>query len=78
VELKADTGAWLLVIEDDGRGFGFAGRFSQTELDEARKGPVVLKERVRLINAQLTIESHPGQGSRLEITVPQQREAAHG
>ncbi len=78
VELKAQTGTWLLVIEDDGRGFGFAGRLSQSELDEARKGPVVLKERVRLINAQLTIESHPGRGSRLEIRVPQQREAAHG
>ncbi|HVO60431.1 MAG TPA: histidine kinase [Terriglobales bacterium] len=78
VELKAKPGAWLLVIEDDGRGFGFSGRLSQAELDEARKGPVVLKERVRLINAQLTIESHPGRGSRLEITVPQQREAAHG
>lgn len=78
VELKADTGAWLLVIEDDGRGFEFSGRLSQAELDHARKGPVVLKERVRLINAQLTIESNPGRGSRLEITVPQQREAAHG
>ena len=78
VELKAKSGSWLLVIEDDGCGFGFSGRFSQAELDEARKGPVVLKERVRLINAQLTIESHPGRGSRLEITVPQQREAAHG
>jgi signal transduction histidine kinase len=78
VELTAYTGAWLLVIEDDGRGFEFSGRLSQTELDDARKGPVVLKERVRLINAQLTIESNPGRGSRLEITVPQQREAAHG
>ena len=78
VELTANQGAWLLLIEDDGRGFGFSGRLSQTELDEARKGPVVLKERVRLINAQLTIESNPGRGSRLEITVPQQREAAHG
>lgn len=78
VELTAHTGAWLLVIEDDGRGFGFSGRLSQAELDESRKGPVVLKERVRLINAQLTIESNPGRGSRLEITIPQQREAAHG
>jgi two-component system nitrate/nitrite sensor histidine kinase NarX len=78
VELTANTSSWLLVIEDDGRGFEFSGRFSQTELDEARRGPVVLKERVRLINAQLTIESNPGRGSRLEIRVPQQREAAHG
>jgi signal transduction histidine kinase len=78
VELEANAGAWMLVIEDDGRGFEFSGRLSQAELDQARKGPVILKERVRLINAQLTIESHPGQGSRLEITVPQQREAAHG
>lgn len=78
VELKATTGAWLLIIEDNGCGFGFSGRLSLPQLDEARKGPVVLKERVRLINGELTIESSPGRGSRLEITVPQQREAAHG
>ena len=32
-------------------------------------------ERVRLIAGELTIESNPGRGSRLEIQVPKNREA---
>jgi signal transduction histidine kinase len=38
------------------------------------KGPLIIKERVRLIEGELTIESNPGRGSRLEIHVPQKRE----
>jgi len=78
VRLDANGSEWKLTIEDDGQGFDFSGRLTQSELDQARKGPVVIKERVRLIDGELTIESNPGQGSRLEITVPQQREAAYG
>jgi signal transduction histidine kinase len=78
VRLGSRNGIWHILIEDDGRGFPFAGRFSQTELDTLGKGPVVIKERVRLIEGELTIESNPGSGSRLEITVPQRREAAYG
>ena len=33
------------------------------------KGPLVIRECVRLINGDLTIESLPGRGSRLEITI---------
>jgi signal transduction histidine kinase len=33
---------------------------------------------VRLIDGELTIESSPGQGARLEITVPQPKDAAYG
>jgi signal transduction histidine kinase len=78
VRLFSKGGQWKLTVEDDGRGFDFSGRLSQIELDEAHRGPLVIKERVRLIDGELTIESTPGQGSRLEITVPQQREAAYG
>jgi signal transduction histidine kinase len=78
VRLAAGNGSWNVTVEDDGRGFPFSGRFSHTELDALRKGPVVIKERVRLIEGELTIESNPGRGSRLEITVPQQKDAAHG
>ncbi len=78
VRLFSHSGEWKLTVEDDGRGFDFAGRLSQAQLDEAHKGPLVIRERVRLIDGQLTIESNPGQGARLEVTIPQQREAAHG
>jgi signal transduction histidine kinase len=78
VRLGSNNGKWKMVIEDDGTGFPFEGRFTQAELDSMGKGPVVIKERVRLISGELTLESNPGQGSRLEITIPQTREAVYG
>jgi signal transduction histidine kinase len=78
VRLGVRNERWSLVIEDDGSGFPFNGRFSQQQLDTLGKSPVVIGERVRLMEGELTIESTPGQGSRLEISVPQQREAAYG
>lgn len=78
VRLVSHGEEWKLTVEDDGCGFDFAGRFSQAQLDEAHKGPLVIKERVRLIEAQLTIESNPGQGARLEVTIPQHRDGSNG
>lgn len=69
VHFSHKNGLWKLVIEDDGRGFDFSGRLSQAELDALRKGPTVIKERVRSIGGELAVESTPGHGARLEITV---------
>jgi signal transduction histidine kinase len=77
VRLAANGDRWSLTIEDDGKGFPFAGRLSQDELEEAGKGPMIIKERVRLIAGQLTVESNPGQGVRLEVTVPRSGEVPH-
>jgi signal transduction histidine kinase len=57
-----------LIIQDDGRGFGFEGRLDQQELRRARRGPAILGERVRAIGGSLAIDST--QGARLEITIP--------
>jgi signal transduction histidine kinase len=70
VRLSRQRGAWLLSIEDDGRGFEFSGRFTHAELDENRRGPLVIKQRVRAIEGELTIISKAGHGARLEIKVP--------
>jgi signal transduction histidine kinase len=74
VRLSEDEHSWLLTIEDNGRGFEFSGRRSHRELEEAGKGPTVILERLRLIGGELTIESNPGRGARLEIKVPKDRE----
>lgn len=71
VRLGSQQADWILAIEDDGRGFEFSGRFSQGELEEMRRGPLVIRERVRAIGGELTIDSKPGQGTRLEIRFPQ-------
>jgi len=65
------AGQYKLSIGDDGEGFGFRGRVTHTQLDESHRGPGVIKERVRLIGGELTIDSNPGHGSRLEITIPE-------
>lgn len=72
VRLAAQTGRLVLVIDDDGQGFRFEGRLDQAELDAGRKGPVVIKERVRAMGGDLAIESTPGRGARMEITLPQE------
>jgi signal transduction histidine kinase len=71
VRLGADQDQWVLTIEDDGRGFAFSGRRSQADLERMRTGPLIIKERVRSIAGEMTIESKPGQGARLLITFPQ-------
>jgi signal transduction histidine kinase len=70
VRLSSNPTHWTLTIEDDGKGFSFSGRFSQEELDQMGKGPLIIKERSRLIGAALTVESNPGAGTRLEVKVP--------
>ena len=71
-------GLWKLVIKDDGNGFPFAGSFTLAELDALRRGPAVIKERVRAIRGDMVIESIPGHGSRLEITIPQKGYELYG
>ena len=78
VHFGSDQGLLRVEIRDNGRGFPFSGKLSQEQLDMLGKGPLVIRERVRLIEGQLTIESTPGQGARLEITVPQAQGVVHG
>jgi two-component system sensor histidine kinase DegS len=67
---QGTDGQLKLAIADDGEGFGFRGRVTHTQLDASHRGPGVIKERVRLIGGELTIDSNPGHGARLEITIP--------
>ena len=77
VRLGGNGTHWNLTLEDDGKGFPFSGRLTQAELDQMGKGPVIIQERVRLIAGELTIESNPGLGTRLEVTVPRGGELPH-
>jgi signal transduction histidine kinase len=60
----------VLVVDDNGEGFSFAGRFTGDELDRLRLGPISIKERSRSVGGILTVESTPGHGSRLTVEVP--------
>ncbi len=71
VRFTARNDQWKLEIADDGHGFDFCGRLGLAELEAGRKGPRVIQERVRVIGGELAIVSQPGQGARLEVTLPQ-------
>ena len=70
VKLWQNEGEVVLVVDDNGEGFSFAGRFSGDELDRLRLGPISIKERTRSVGGVLTVESTPGHGSRLTVEVP--------
>ena len=70
VKLTQDDSRLVLMVDDNGEGFSFAGRFTGDELDRLRLGPISIKERTRTVGGVLTIESNPGHGARLTIEVP--------
>ena len=72
VTLSEKSDRWELTVEDDGRGFDFEGRATDVDLTRTSKGPRVLMERVRLLNGSLTIDSRPGAGATLTVTLPLQ------
>jgi two-component system NarL family sensor kinase len=68
------TKAWLevimspegvkLTVADNGHGF------DPEQIPDNRYGLLGLNERVKLIHGRLQVESTPGQGTRLEVTIP--------
>ena len=71
VAFGEDRSGWQLVVENDGRPFDFIGRMTLDELEALQKGPRVIRERVRELGGNLTIDSSE-EGVRLEISVPRQ------
>ena len=70
VKLTQDDSRLVLVVDDNGEGFSFAGRFTGDELDRLRLGPISIKERTRTVGGVLTVESNPGHGARLIVEIP--------
>jgi len=70
IECSTSRGRWQLRIDDDGRGFDFAGRLGTHELENTEQGPFVIRERVSSLGGELVVQSMPGRGARLEIALP--------
>ena len=60
----SDQNDYYLLIEDDGHGFegGVRGKAGE------HVGLKVMRERAEYINAKLSVESEPGEGTRLELS----------
>jgi signal transduction histidine kinase len=70
VKLEHDETKVSLVVDDNGLGFSFSGRYASEELDRLRLGPISIKERTRGVGGTLTVESNPGHGARLTVEIP--------
>ena len=70
VKLWQDETKVFLVVDDNGQGFSFAGRYTSEELDRLRLGPISIKERTRSVGGMLTVESTPGHGAQLTVEIP--------
>src|SRR5207249_9248928 len=64
VKLSQDDSRLVLVVDDNGEGVSFVGRFTADELDRLRLRPISIKERSRTVGGGLTVESNPGHGAR--------------
>lgn len=64
LELSITPQQIRLSIEDDGQGF------DPSEVPPGRYGLIGLNERARLLGGSLHLKSCPGEGTRLEVTIP--------
>jgi len=65
IEVARQPGGWAIHIADDGRGFA-----PDTAAGEVHSGLVGIRERAAIIGGSLALQSRPGHGTRLTLTVP--------
>jgi two-component system sensor histidine kinase UhpB len=63
VSLKADAGTVTLAVADDGKGM-------PVQLPRGTAGIAGMRERALLVGGRLSIESRPGQGTEVRLTIP--------
>jgi signal transduction histidine kinase len=69
IDVYDDNGAVVAMIEDDGQGFDVA-TVLQTYAKRGSLGLLQMRESARLIGAQLSLDSSPGQGTRVRLRIP--------
>ncbi|MEK7860891.1 MAG: ATP-binding protein, partial [Chloroflexota bacterium] len=69
IDVRQEPGATVALVEDDGVGFD-VGATLATYGSRGSLGLLQMRESARLIGAQLTIDSSPGQGTRVRLRIP--------
>jgi signal transduction histidine kinase len=71
LDLYDEGNAVVAVVEDDGKGFDVAAVL-QNYAKRGSLGLLQMRESARLIGAQLSLDSSPGQGTRVRLRIPRQ------
>ena len=71
LDLYDEGNAVVAVVEDDGKGFDVAAVL-QNYAKRGSLGLLQMRESARLIGAQLSLDSSPGQGTRVRLRIPAQ------
>ncbi|HEX9765107.1 MAG TPA: sensor histidine kinase, partial [Candidatus Acidoferrales bacterium] len=70
VRLRLEETNLQLVVDDDGRGFPFAGTYTHRALEEQGLMPVSIGEHTRALGGTVTIDSSPGSGATVRVDIP--------
>ncbi len=71
IDVYDEGNAVVAVVEDDGQGFDVAAVL-QNYVKRGSLGLLQMRESARLIGAQLSLDSSPGQGTRVRLRIPTQ------
>ena len=74
VEMHRQEDILIVMIEDDGNGFDLEKVVARYEQGESL-GLINLQERAELVNGNLQIDTAPGNGTRITLTIPLTEEA---
>lgn len=69
IDVFDEDGSVVAIVEDDGKGFDVATVLS-TYATRGSLGLLQMRESARLIGSQLSIDSSPGQGTRIRLRIP--------
>ena len=69
IDIYEDDGAVVALVEDNGKGFDVASTL-QSYAARGSLGLLQMRESARLIGAQLSLDSSPGQGTRVRLRIP--------
>jgi signal transduction histidine kinase len=69
IDVYDETGVVVAMVEDDGQGFDVA-TVLQTYAKRGSLGLLQMRESARLIGAQLSLDSSPGQGTKVRLRIP--------
>lgn len=65
INLREDSGGLTMTISDNGKGFS-----PENHLESTGLGLLSMRERLRLVNGTIQIDSQPGKGARIEVRIP--------